>query len=163
MNQPPVDTITQPWWDATRERRLLLQRCSSCHQAQHYPRSFCRSCGAVGHLEWVESTGTATVDAYTVVHRSPDPAVEVPYVVARVRLAEGPILLTNLQMNLADTPADDALFDAPLELAWRPLEDGRHLPVFAVRASARDSSAAITDNPGRHRHGTSTGTTENGS
>ena len=42
----------------------------------------------------------------------------------RVRLAEGPILLTHLE-GIANPVCDQ-----PVRIAWRPLPSGRHLPVF---------------------------------
>ncbi|MDI2132447.1 Zn-ribbon domain-containing OB-fold protein [Yinghuangia seranimata] len=127
---PPVDDLTAPWWDATRERRLLLQKCGACAAVQHYPRRVCTSCGAVDAHTWVEACGLGTVDSYTVVHRAPAPGVAVPYTVARVRLAEGPLILT----RLTGVPDDGTAFDAELELTWLPLADGRHLPAFRACA-----------------------------
>ena len=124
---PPVDDVSRPWWEATRERRLLLQRCSGCQVVQHHPRLLCTSCGATDTLEWITASGTGRLDCYTVVHRAPAPGIEVPYVVARVRLAEGPMMLT----SVVGTRPEDT-FGIDLELDWRPLEDGRHLPVFKV-------------------------------
>ena len=122
---PPVDEVTRPWWDATREQRLLLQRCPGCSSLQHPPRALCTSCGGTD-LGWAESAGHGAVDASTVVERAPRPDLHPPYVVARVRLDEGPLLLTNV---VTPTPYDVGI-DTRVRLAWRPLDDGRHLPVF---------------------------------
>jgi uncharacterized OB-fold protein len=115
------------WWEATRERRLLVQQCTGCGRYQHYPRALCVHCGH-GELAYREAAGTGTIYSFTVVHRAAGPAAPpVPYVVALVRLAEGPVVLTNV---LADDPGALAC-DAPVTLAWEPLADGRSLPVFA--------------------------------
>ncbi|WP_378738034.1 Zn-ribbon domain-containing OB-fold protein [Nocardia brasiliensis] len=119
----PVDEITEPWWAATRDRRLLLQRCLECAQLQHYPRALCTGCGSTA-LDWTQACGRGVVDSFTVVHRAPGPEFEVPYVVARVRLTEGPILLTNL------VGAEQWRCDDPVWLCWREIGDGRLLPVF---------------------------------
>lgn len=125
--QVPVDEVSQPWWDATRRRRLLLQHCRECDAVQHHPRYLCLSCGAWAGLDWIEATGAGRLDCYTVVHRGAAPHFEAPYVVARIRLAEGPILLT----SLVEVPETDLAAGTPVRLGWRPLPDGRHLPVFA--------------------------------
>lgn len=123
----PVDEVTAPWWEATRERRLTVQRCTGCGHRQHYPRALCTRCAGTA-LEQVAVSGHGTVDSVTVVHRAPrsDAGPRVPYAVARVRLAEGPILLTGL------VGADPGSWrcDEPVTVAWRSLPDGRHLPVF---------------------------------
>lgn len=124
---PPVDAVTEPWWDATRERRLLLQHCPACAAVQHPPRMLCITCGR-DDPGWIEAGGTGVVDAATVVLRPVHPGLTPPYVVARVRLAEGPVLLTNIVKSEAGAPAPGA----PVELCWRKLADGRHLPVFAL-------------------------------
>ncbi|GAA0949504.1 Zn-ribbon domain-containing OB-fold protein [Actinocorallia libanotica] len=129
MNEPdiPVDEVTGPWWEATRERRLTVQKCRGCGRLQHYPRALCTGCGGTD-LDFTDVSGRGTVDSFTVVHRAPRPGVEAPYVVARVRLAEGPLLLT----NLVDAEPGSWRCDAPVEVAWRALPDGRNLPVFTL-------------------------------
>jgi uncharacterized OB-fold protein len=127
---PPVDELTAPWWDATRDRRLLLQHCGHCDTVQHYPRWLCTNCGAVDALDWVASSGTGVVDTFTAVHRGPAEGVDVPYLVARVRLDEGPILLTNL-VGVAE---EDLTLGVAVRVMWRPLADGRNLPVFGLQS-----------------------------
>jgi uncharacterized OB-fold protein len=121
----PVSGLTAPWWEATVEGRLLLQTCSGCGHRQHHPRHRCLSCGGE-ELGWSAAVGTGSVDAVTVVHRAPRPDIEVPYVVARVRLTEGPVLLTNL---IGADPESWRIGDEVV-LQWRVLGDGRRLPVF---------------------------------
>lgn len=117
----PADEMTAAWWDATRAHRLTVQTCG-CGHRQHPPRAVCTACGRTDALALVDASGAATVDTYTVVHRAPRPDVATPYVVARVRLAEGPILLTRL-------PEEPAIGDH-VSVAWVDLPDGRALPVF---------------------------------
>jgi hypothetical protein len=119
------DAVTQPWWDATREGRLLIQRCAACGHHQHYPRNICTACGALGPA-FVPSEGRGTVYSHTTVHRAPHPAFTPPYVVALVRLAEGPVLLT----NLTGVEPDAVRCDMPVRLVWEDLADGRRLPMF---------------------------------
>jgi uncharacterized protein len=124
---PPVDDVTRPWWDATRERRLVLQWCPDCEQPQHYPRAMCLRCGRTD-LTFRPASGRALVDSFTVVHRSPEPGVEPGYVLARVRLEEGPVLLTHLER------CPEPRCDLPVMLDWRALDDGRHLPIFVPQS-----------------------------
>ncbi|MBF6331160.1 Zn-ribbon domain-containing OB-fold protein [Nocardia transvalensis] len=121
----PEDEVTAAWWDGTRHRRLLLQHCTKCEALQHYPRAVCTECGSTA-LDWVTAGGGATVESFTVVHRQVRSDLPAPYVVARVRLDEGPTLLTNL---IGGEP-DSWCCDDRVRLTWRSLDDGRRLPIF---------------------------------
>jgi uncharacterized OB-fold protein len=66
------------------------------------------------------------VDTFTVVHRPPRPDLEAPYVVARIRLDDGPVLLS----TIVGAGALDTTIGNRVRLAWRDLSDGRALPVF---------------------------------
>ncbi|GGM46003.1 Zn-ribbon domain-containing OB-fold protein [Dactylosporangium sucinum] len=124
---PPADEVTQGWWAATTEHRLVVQSCGACDGVQHPPRALCIHCGSTERLGWRTASGTGTVDSFTVVHRAPRAGIEVPYVVARVRLDEGPILLTRLEGR---DPGGEWVVDDRVRVAWADLPDGRALPVF---------------------------------
>lgn len=119
------DAVTQTWWDATREGKLLIQRCPACGHHQHYPRNVCTSCGTLGP-EFVACEGRGTIYSHTTVHRAPHPAFEPPYVVALVRLEEGPVLMG----NVVGIEPGAVRCDMPVKLTWENLDDGRRLPMF---------------------------------
>ncbi|HET6154116.1 MAG TPA: OB-fold domain-containing protein [Marmoricola sp.] len=121
---PAPDDVTREWWDATREHRLTVQGCDACGHVQHPPRALCTGCGRLDTLALRPTTGSGTVDSWTLVHRAPRPDVPTPYVVARVRLAEGPILLTQLLDDHTWT------IDEAVVVDWHEVPDGRALPVF---------------------------------
>jgi uncharacterized OB-fold protein len=130
MNAEPrpvaaADSVTEPWWEATRSSRLVVQRCETCGHRQHYPRALCTACASTS-LTFVEAQGTGSVYSYSIVHRSPHPAFEPPYAVALVRLDEGPLLLS----NITGCALEDVRCDMRVRVAWEPLADGRRLPVF---------------------------------
>lgn len=132
---PPSDDITTDWWEATREHRLTVQRCSACDGAQHPPRAVCIQCGATDHLGQAPSSGVGAIDSWTVVHRAPRSGIETPYVVARVRLAEGPIVLTRIETDGIEGDGQIAIGDS-VEVAWWDLPDGRALPIFRPISSS---------------------------
>jgi uncharacterized OB-fold protein len=76
----------------------------------------------------VESAGQGIVDSFTVVHRVPSPAFTAPYVIARVRLSEGPTLLT----RIVGADESELACDLPVALSWESLSDGHQLPVFQL-------------------------------
>lgn len=133
MVPPPAGVLFAEWWAGTERRQLLVQRCRSCGAAQHYPRALCVTCGS-GDVGFEAASGRATLYSYTTVWRAPHPELKVPYVVALVRLAEGPLLLTRVEgAGEASLACDDAL-----RLDWAPLADGRALPVFVPDQSPRE-------------------------
>lgn len=129
MSEPrpisPPDHVTASFWEATREQHLMIQRCAACNTVQHYPRGFCAACG-IGEPRWIESSGRGVIVSHTTVHRAPHPAFTPPYVVALVRLAEGPVMLT----NIVGCAPDDVHCDQPVRVTWEPLPDDRNLPLF---------------------------------
>lgn len=92
---PKPTSLTEPFWQATKEGRLLTQRCAGCGKFVFRPEMACPGCFG-SDLEWVESSGRGEVYSFSIVHRAPSPAFEVPYVVAIVELEEGWHLLTHV-------------------------------------------------------------------
>ena len=124
---PAADEATAGWWDATRTHRLGVQRCAGCSAVQHPPRQVCIHCGRTDALSLTEAAGTGVVDSYTVVHRAPAADLEVPYVVGRVRLDEGVLLLSRLEGR---EDLDAWRIGDRVDVDWVDLTDGRALPVF---------------------------------
>lgn len=118
---PPTSDLTEPYWEATKQKKLLVQWCTSCDAAVHYPREVCPRCLG-GSLEWRETKGTGEVYAISVQARA-----EQPYAVALVDLPEGARIMTNI------VGVDDLYsvkVGAPVRVAWEELPDGRNLPQF---------------------------------
>lgn len=120
-----ADDDSQSWWDATAAGRLTVQRCATCGHAQLYPRALCVSCHGAD-LALSDATGRGTVHSYTIVHRAPHPAFETPYVVALVRLDEGPVVMS----NIVECASESVRCDMRVAVAWEALPDGRQLPLF---------------------------------
>jgi uncharacterized OB-fold protein len=128
---PTPDPETQPFWDAARERRLLIMRCRSCGGAYFYPRPFCPTCWS-DDVDWEEASGRATLYTYSVVHRNDLPPFpeRVPYVAAVVDLEEGPRMMT----NVVECDLDDLAVGMALEVTFRDETDEVTLPVFRPAA-----------------------------
>ncbi len=97
---PTPSAVSQPFWDATKEHRLMFQRCRLCGTRVFYPRDICPGpqCFGVGTLEWEESTGKGRVYSYTISYQPNHPAFadDVPYVIAIIELDEGWRMVSNL-------------------------------------------------------------------
>jgi uncharacterized OB-fold protein len=127
IEPPPADTASEPFWDATRDRRLVLPWCTACEQALWYPREVCPAC-LDSAIEWRPAEGTGTVHAAGV-HHKPGPgrdAGDGPYVVALVDLPEG----VRMMSNVVGCPPGSVTVGMAVRVTWLPLSDGRHLPQF---------------------------------
>lgn len=124
---PRIGDATGPYWEATKERRLLLQYCPSCERHVHHPREACPGC-LRRELEWRESAGSGAVHAFSVHHRPFEAMAkeDCPYVVAFIDLVEGVRFLSNL---VVDDPGSVSV-GMPVELSWTAIGEGYHLPVF---------------------------------
>ncbi len=128
---PPTSPASEPFWEATRERRLVVQWCLQCEGPIHFPREACPACLGTD-LEFRVASGRATVYAVSVMPKPANPTMagRGPYAVALVQLDEGVRLLTNV---ITPDPYAVRVGDA-VTVAWEPLSDGRHLPVFVPQA-----------------------------
>jgi hypothetical protein len=119
------DDLSRAYWEAAREGRLLIQRCSACGEHQFYPRGHCVHCSASGP-EWVEAKGTGRLHTFSVVHRTATPGFQddVPYVFGIVELDEGP----RLTVNVVDTPHEELACDMPVRLVFVQATDEIVLP-----------------------------------
>lgn len=128
--EPAMSEVTEPFWEATRNREFLLQWCSPCDKPIFYPREVCPQCLSSDGLEWRPASGEGTIYAASVQHKPGNPlmADRVPYVVALVELAEGPRLMT----NVINCEPEAAAIGAAVRLTWEALSDGRHLPQFEL-------------------------------
>ena len=126
--EAPVTEASAAFWEATRERRLLLPWCVDCGRAFWFPREVCPRCLGSA-IEWRPASGRGQVYAATVEHRPallPDVFGEQPYVIALVELDEGVRMLT----NVVGCPPADVAVGLAVEVTWEPMSDGRHLVLF---------------------------------
>ncbi len=99
-NLPVPTPLTAPYWEGCRAGELRIQYCQVCERHQFYPRSVCAEC--LGSVDWVAASGKGEVVSYTVVRLAVSEAYaeEVPYVVALIRLAEGPQLMSQVDCEI---------------------------------------------------------------
>ena len=117
----------QPFWDAARRGVLVVQRCQRCGRHRFPAGEICADCLA-SDLQWVEVSGAGVVHSYVVMHHAVDAyfAERVPYVVADIKLAEGPHM-TSTVVDCA--PQDVAIGDA-VAVDFEAASEAVHLPVF---------------------------------
>ena len=100
---PEITPLTEPFWSAAKERRLVIQRCDGCAAYRFPPEPACVFC-ASPRSTWTEVSGRATLWSWTVGHPPLLPyfAERAPWPVAVVQLEEGPRMVT----NVVDGPAE---------------------------------------------------------
>ncbi|MEM9564773.1 MAG: Zn-ribbon domain-containing OB-fold protein [Actinomycetota bacterium] len=125
---PAVNVDSEPFWAATAEGRLTLQRCADCGTVVWWPKALCPTCQSFD-LGWFDATGRGTVYSYTVVHRAPGSwGRAAPYVLAYVELEEGPRLMT----NIVDCDPEAVAIDAAVHVVWHDTGEGNALPRFTL-------------------------------
>lgn len=118
------------FWEATREERFLVQRCSACGEQTFPPQDHCAYCWSDA-LEWEEVEGSGRVHTYSTVHVPLHESFEdlIPYTVAFVSLDGGPYMIS----LLVDCDEEDVRLDAPVEMEFRELPGEEELfPVFRL-------------------------------
>jgi uncharacterized OB-fold protein len=85
-------------------------------------------------VEWVELSGKGTVYTFTIVCRPPIPqlAESVPYVIAKVELAEAKNLL--MTTNIVNTDPSKISIGMPVEVVWDETAPGVVIPRFQPSA-----------------------------
>ena len=129
MPRPQVEPLTEPFWAAAREGRLVIQRCSECGAFRHLPSAMCGSCQSTAH-EWVQSAGRGTVYTYTIVAHPVHPATKaaVPYNVAIVQLDDcGGVLVPS---NVVDCSPDDVRVGMAVRVVFERVDDEIAIPRF---------------------------------
>jgi uncharacterized OB-fold protein len=116
---PPVNPENKPFFDAAREGKLLLGKCSACQELHYYPRAICPFCS--GKTELVAAKGTGKIYSYSVMRR-----VAEPYAIAYVTLDEGVTMLT----NMVDCDLERLRIGDPVRLVFKAAEGGEMIPMF---------------------------------
>jgi uncharacterized OB-fold protein len=104
MGEEHSTALSQPYWEQLRAGRLVLQRCSECGHWQHFPRVLCLKCNRT-RLAWTAVQGDGEAVATTLVHRTLNEALQdrVPYLIALVRLREGPLIMALGPTDIRET------------------------------------------------------------
>lgn len=136
---PPVaDEFSQTWWDACRERKLLVRHCATCEEFHFPPRRICPKCWSED-VSWREVSGQGTIYSYSVVRTNDLPPFNVgfAYVVGVVALDEGPRMMTTIiaaagTAHANSSSAADLAVDVPVEVEFVD-RDSWTFPAFRIR------------------------------
>ncbi len=128
---PVADDLTRPFWDAARERRLVVQRCEACGYYNHPPRVACDSCLSL-KLRFDPVSGRGAVHTFTLMHQRNVPGFEdeSPYINIIVELAEQPMLLMASTLPHSERPR--VRIGALVEVYFEEREGGVVIPQFRI-------------------------------
>ena len=123
---PRTYSFTKPFWEATRDKKVMLQYCPQTGQYQFFPRPVSVFTGKT-NLEWREVKGLGEVFTYTVATMARPPfSGETPFLIATITLDEG----VNMVSNVINCAVDQIAIGMRVKPAWIPLPDGTNLLVF---------------------------------
>jgi hypothetical protein len=119
-----MSSVARFWRETIRRYNLGASRCMDCKEVFFPPRAVCPHCSmhrrSLGRMELCQLSGEGEVFSYTVVH---EPAegfeMEVPYVLALVKMAEGPILTA----QLVDVEPEDVELGMSVKAVFRELKE----------------------------------------
>ena len=123
---PQPTPESKPFFDALKQRRLLIQRCEDCAHAYYYPRPFCPACLS-DDVKWEEADGKGKLYSFVINHRSA-PGFDAPYIIAVVQLDEGPRMMTNL-IGIDPDP-ELVRCEMRVEIVFDDVDDDFTLPRF---------------------------------
>lgn len=126
------DELTEPFFAAGAEGRLLLAACDACGELRLPSSAVCPACLGEG-FSWREASGRGTVHTFAVMHQRYHPAWEpdLPYNIAVVELEEGP----RMPANVVGVANEELAVGMAVEVVWQR-EGDAPVPRFRPAAHA---------------------------
>lgn len=110
------------WREIHYRYKLIGTKCSNCDEAFFPPRGICPNCRGSGDVDSLKLSGRGEIVTYTVVRVPPEGfEKEAPYVVAIVKLEEGP----RITSQIVDCDPDEVKIGSRVKSVFRKVdEDG---------------------------------------
>jgi uncharacterized OB-fold protein len=123
--RPSTNLDNAFWFDAAKEHRLVIQKCSSCGVLRHPPGPMCAACHST---EWeaVDASGQGTVYSFVTNHYPQVPSFDYPLNVSLIELEEG----VRLVANVIGIEADAVEIGMAAEVEFVDHDDDLSLPAF---------------------------------
>lgn len=124
---PKWRSFSKPFWDATREKKLLIQYDKEVGKYQFFPRATSIYTGKKSNLEWHEVSGRGEVYSFTIARRARPPFQgHEPFFIAVVKLPED----VNVMGNMVNCSIEQMKIGLKVKPHWAPLSNGTHLLMF---------------------------------
>jgi uncharacterized OB-fold protein len=121
LADPLLNVGDERYFEAAKQGKLLLKKCSSCAEVHYFPRGVCPFCFS-SKVDWVEAKGTGTIYSYSVSRR----AGPIPYCIAYVTLDEGVTMMT----NIVDCDLDTVRVGQKVKLTFKASPNGTAIAMF---------------------------------
>jgi uncharacterized OB-fold protein len=127
LREPPKPrSFSKAYWDATREKRLIVQYDKRSGKYQFFPRATSIYDGH-RNLDWREISGKGEIFSYTIAYRARPPFQgHEPFVIGLVTLDEQ----VNVMANIFHCGRDRLNIGLRVKPFWAPLSNGTHLLMF---------------------------------
>lgn len=131
MNDPYADDLTQPFWDAALEGRLVTSKCDNCGTCILPPQPRCYNCQGT-RFEWVELPGTGTIYSFTVVRHPLAPHLKeaVPFVSGIVELDGTQGAGSRMIVNIVDVDPETVKIGDKVKIVFDKVSDTFAVPRF---------------------------------
>ncbi len=132
----PIPEITpelRPFFEASKNGQLVVQKCNGCGALRFPPRRLCANCLS-RESSWTPVSGEGEVYSFIIMHRVYHPAfaTQVPYAVATIKLKEGVRMLS----NVIGIDPHAIRCGMPVRVCFEKLNDEVNLPMFRPAADA---------------------------
>lgn len=125
---PRITDFNRPFWDGCAAGELRIQVCDACGHAWYPEGPVCPECLA-DRFTWRAASGRAELWSWIRMHQNYLKAFsdELPYLIAFVRLEEGPYMMSTIV-----DPPPDLRPGLPLEAVFDQVTAERSVPKFRV-------------------------------
>jgi len=131
---PEVTEETEDFWNAAKEGRLVVERCTVCGADSFPPRGMCRSCRA-RTMAPVQITGPGRVYSFTVNYQRWLPDLEVPYAIVLVEFDDHPGV--RVAGRLRGCPPEEAEIGMEVGIGFEQGPGGYAIPSFVAAGRER--------------------------
>jgi len=125
-----IDAESKPYWEAAKEKKLLIQKCKETNKCFLYSRRL-QNISISDNFEWIEAKGIGKIYSFTIVYSAAGDYYidKVPYVVASIDLIEGVRIISNI---LTDCPEKTKINDK-VYVVFDKITDEITIPRFKIK------------------------------
>ena len=123
---PLITASNKPFWNGARRHVLMAYRCATCGTFYAQPVA-CLKCDHP-NMAWIRVSGKGEVFTFCIYRQSFHPAwdKDIPYNVAYIKLAEGPVLMS----SITGGKNEDIYIGMPVEVVFEDINKEITLPRF---------------------------------